>query len=71
MSYESFEENVIKLSLDPTVREMLLLNPREVIKEKLNVEIPQNIKLNFVENTIDTFNIVLPPITDSVKVNIW
>ncbi|USB34006.1 NHLP leader peptide family RiPP precursor [Paenibacillus sp. YPG26] len=46
---------------DPSFKEQLLTNPKKAIQEALGVILPENIKVNAVEEKADEFYLVLPP----------
>ncbi len=50
-----------KASEDDDFRSQLLSDPRATIGSELNVDIPENMTLNVVEDSATTVNLVLPP----------
>ena len=50
---------VAKAWADEAYKKSLLANPKETLKNE-GIDIPDGVKVNFVENTQDTINFVLP-----------
>lgn len=50
-----------KAAEDSDFRARLLNNPRETINEEFGTELPEGYKINVMEDTVDTTNILLPP----------
>ncbi|RUT30588.1 NHLP leader peptide family natural product precursor [Paenibacillus zeisoli] len=46
---------------DPSFKAQLLANPKKAIQEALGVILPENIRVNAVEEKPDEFYLVLPP----------
>ena len=50
-----------KAAEDEAFRSRLLEDPDTAIKEELGVSMPEGLKINVLEDSADTTNIVLPP----------
>ena len=50
-----------KAAEDEAFRTRLLEDPHSTIKEELGVSMPEGLKINVLEDSADTTNIVLPP----------
>ena len=50
-----------KAAEDEAFRSRLLEDPDTAIKEELGVSMPEGLKINVLEDTADTTNVVLPP----------
>lgn len=50
-----------KAAEDEAFRSRLLEDPDTTIKEELGVSLPEGLKINVLEDSADTTNIVLPP----------
>lgn len=51
---------ITKCIKDPSFKDKLLKNPKEALKQELNIQLPEEIRINVYEDTEQTFNIVLP-----------
>jgi hypothetical protein len=58
---ENFEAQIIaKAFKDEAFRQELLSNPKAVIKEALNISVPEDVEIKVVEETSKIFYLVLP-----------
>ncbi|MBN3525265.1 NHLP leader peptide family RiPP precursor [Paenibacillus apiarius] len=63
MSTEQLVRNQIvqKAWEDPSFKQKLLSDPKSAIKEVLGISIPEHINMKAVEETADSFVLVIPP----------
>ena len=61
VSGRKFYKSIILPAIESAdFRKRLLAEPEAVFKEK-EIELPEGVKISFVENTQDTIHIVIPP----------
>jgi hypothetical protein len=72
MNFSDFEKQLKELaSVDGSFRKMLLENPKKAIMEKMNLTTPEGIRINVIEDTSSTINLVLPSVFDASGVKYW
>jgi hypothetical protein len=72
VNFSDLEKKVKELaSTDIDFRKMLLENPKKAIMERMNCMTPEGIQINVVEDSSNTFNLVLPPKSGTDKIYIW
>jgi len=65
---QELQQKIIKKAMtDPAFKKELLGNPKEAIKKSFNINVPENIKLNVVEETSEQFYLVLPSSPEETK----
>lgn len=65
---ESFEKMIIEKAVkDDTFRSQLMENPKSFIEKEMGVKIPEMINIQILEETSDTFYLVLPAVTDTAS----
>lgn len=62
MSKFTVQDQVMERAVkDQTFRQQILSNPRQVLADEYNVNIPTDMSIQVVEATSDTLYVVLPP----------
>lgn len=66
--YNYIETNVAR---DPDERKQFRKNPKDYLKNHLNLSLPDNLIIKVYQDTADTIHIVLPYIIEDNKENNW
>lgn len=62
MSTEALQSQIVqKAWQDPSFKSKLLSNPKEALQQFLDISLPDNIKIQTLEENENEFYIVLPP----------
>lgn len=66
MDEEKVSENDImkELRKDIDLREIFIKNPKQVLNERYNWNLPEDYTVNVYEETVDTIHIVLPQLDE-------
>lgn len=63
-----YEALMLKAAQDETFRESLLKNPKAALEAHLGTPLPEDCKVNIVENTATELTLVIPPkLTDELS----
>lgn len=61
----NMEQMVSRASVDPAFKQKLLHNPKAVLAKEAGVNIPENVELTVLEETVNTFYLIIPREADS------
>ncbi|RUS47321.1 NHLP leader peptide family RiPP precursor [Cohnella sp. AR92] len=62
MSVESLKVQIIKKAWeDPEFKKLLLADPKSALKKEFGIDLPADVDLKVVEETTETYYLVLPP----------